>query len=157
MATKVPSSKTPLPHESFFSGSNSGSRPYFDGPKIALCTPIRKTPASFSDSWSEISATRANDITAISNTFTPMVTERLLKRSARKPPAMEKRMNGRANSAPTTGINASRFSGGIFMPMIRKMTRFFSALSLNAPWNCVTNKLQKPRRDSRILDFWILD
>ena len=44
MARKVPSSITPLPHESFFSGSSSGSRPYFDGPKMALWTPIRNTP-----------------------------------------------------------------------------------------------------------------
>ena len=36
MAMNVPNSRMPLPHESFFSGSNSGNSPYFDGPKIAL-------------------------------------------------------------------------------------------------------------------------
>ncbi len=35
MARNVPSSSTPLPQESSASGSNSGSIPYFEGPKIA--------------------------------------------------------------------------------------------------------------------------
>src|SRR3990172_9469486 len=30
--------------------------------------------------------------------------------------------------------------------MIRKRTRNLKRLSLNAPWNCVTNRYQKPRR-----------
>ena len=43
MAMNVPNSKTPLPHDNFFSGNSSGSSPYLDGPKIALWTPIRNT------------------------------------------------------------------------------------------------------------------
>ena len=45
-AEKVPRPKIPLPHDNFFSGSNSGSIPYFVGPKMALCVLIRKMPAS---------------------------------------------------------------------------------------------------------------
>ena len=48
MAEKVPRPKMPLPHDSFFSGSNSGSMPYFVGPKIALCVLIKKMHASSS-------------------------------------------------------------------------------------------------------------
>jgi hypothetical protein len=46
MAVKVPSSSMPLPQDNFLSGNSSGSNPYFDGPKNALCVPIRKTQAS---------------------------------------------------------------------------------------------------------------
>ncbi len=45
-ARKVPSSITPFPQESLFSGSNSGSSPYFDGPNSAPCVLIRKTAAA---------------------------------------------------------------------------------------------------------------
>ncbi len=34
-ARNVPSSMTPLPQESFFSGNSSGSRPYLEGPNSA--------------------------------------------------------------------------------------------------------------------------
>ena len=37
---------TPFPQESLFSGSSSGSRPYFDGPNSAPCVLIRKTAAA---------------------------------------------------------------------------------------------------------------
>ena len=46
IARNVPSSRMPLPHESRRSGNSSGNSPYIDGPKIALCTPIRKIAAS---------------------------------------------------------------------------------------------------------------
>ena len=42
----------------------------------------------------------------ISSSFTPIVTVRLLKRSARKPPAMENRMNGSENKAAVNGTSA---------------------------------------------------
>jgi hypothetical protein len=73
-----------------------------------------------------------------------MVMVRLLKRSARKPPVMENRMNGSANSAPTMPTRRLLFSSGRFMPVMRKMASHFSVLSLNAPWNCVTMSAQKP-------------
>ena len=41
----VPNSMMPLPHESRFSGSSSGSNPYFDGPKSAPSVLIKNTPA----------------------------------------------------------------------------------------------------------------
>ena len=35
----------PLPRDRRFSGKSSGNNPYFEGPKIALCKPIRKIAA----------------------------------------------------------------------------------------------------------------
>ena len=107
--------------------------PYFEGPNTALCTPIKKMLPNSIGRFLSVNAASANIITKISNTFTPMVMVRLLKRSARKPPAIENNINGRAKSAPTTGTNWSRFSGGNPMPMMMKITRLLSALSLNAP------------------------
>ena len=43
MAIQVPSSRMPFPHDNSFSDNSSGSSPYFEGPKNALCTPIRNT------------------------------------------------------------------------------------------------------------------
>ncbi len=97
MAMNVPSSRMPLPHESFRSGNSSGSAPYLDGPKNALCVPMRKTPASSKFLFIVHSPVNTNAMMSSSNTFTPSITERLLKRSARKPPAMENKMNGIAN------------------------------------------------------------
>ena len=45
-ARNVPSSRIPFPQESLFSGSSSGSSPYFDGPNNAPCVLIRKTEAA---------------------------------------------------------------------------------------------------------------
>src|ERR1043166_5428370 len=42
MAMKVVSSRTPLPQESSSAGSNSGRRPYFEGPKTAAWVLARK-------------------------------------------------------------------------------------------------------------------
>ena len=83
IAMNVPSSRIPLPHDSRFSGSNSGKRPYFDGPKKALCTPIPQTAAIPNGTFLNHNPTSANSISNISKTFTPMVMRRLLNRSAR--------------------------------------------------------------------------
>ncbi len=88
----------PLPHDSFFSGSSSGNMPYFVGPKIALCVLIRKTPASISVTFSSQRPSKASDMMPISAHLMAMVTLRLLNRSAKKPPAMENRTNGNANT-----------------------------------------------------------
>jgi hypothetical protein len=74
---------TPLPQESRFSGKISGSNPYFDGPKRAPCVLARNTAAmDIAMLWSP-KPTMAKSITAISKTLVQMVTERLLKRSAK--------------------------------------------------------------------------
>ena len=73
------------------------------------------------------------------------MTLRLLKRSARKPPVMENKMNGTANNMPTIVTSRSRCPVGRSNCVIRKMASHLSALSLNAPWNCVTISAQKPR------------
>ncbi len=70
---------TPLPQESSFSGSNSGSRPYFDGPnKRALCADQKNGGGLHG----QISGGQRGDaqtvITPISNNFVPIVTVRLL-------------------------------------------------------------------------------
>lgn len=135
MAVKVPSSRTPFPQESRDSGSSSGRRPYFDGPKSALWAPMRKTPAIAAGRLSRRKAARTNSITAISNTFTPRVTERLLKRSARCPPAIEKRMKGAEKRRNSIGTTASRCRAVAAAPSPTKVTRAFRALSEKAPWN----------------------
>ena len=114
MAMNVPNSSTPLPHDSRFSGNNSGNKPYFDGPKNALCVPMKKTAASCIGRLLTARPTDANSITNTSKILTPMVTVRLLKRSARNPPAIENRMNGSANNALT--CSPTRCRAGLGKP-----------------------------------------
>ena len=45
IARNVPSSRMPLPQDSWLSGKTSGSRPYFDGPNSAACVLARNTAA----------------------------------------------------------------------------------------------------------------
>ncbi len=155
MAMNVPSSRMPLPHESFRSGNSSGSEPYFAGPKMALCVPIRKTPASSRFLFHAHKPASTSSMMNNSKTFTPSITERLLKRSARNPPAIENKMNGSANSAAMDSPQLFFSASVRFAPKsVTKTTRFFTTLSLNAPWNCVTMSAQKPRDDC---GFWTLD
>src|SRR6185312_9709342 len=100
IAMKVPSSSKPLPHESFRSGSSSGNEPYLDGPKKALCVPMRNTQASSRYRFDVHKPAITSVIIASSKTFTPSITDLLLNRSARNPPVMEKRMKGSENRAP---------------------------------------------------------
>ena len=95
-------------------------------------------------SWLAASPASASSITAISNTLMPIVTERLLNRSAKYPPVMENRMNGSANKAPTMPTSWSRFSFEKPITVISEITSHFRTLSLKAPWNWVMNRLQKP-------------
>ena len=83
MAMNVPSSRMPLPHDSFRSGSSSGSEPYLDGPKMALCVPIRNTLASSRFLFQVHSPANTSAMMKSSKIFTPSITARLLKRSAR--------------------------------------------------------------------------
>ncbi len=145
-ARNVPSSSTPLPHESSFSGSSSGSSPYFDGPNSAACVLARNTAAASSQMFCSERPAVANTITPISIHFVPIVTDRLLYRSARYPPAIEKKMNGTANRPPITRMRKSCVSLLYTRFKMRLMTRNFRRLSLKAPWNWTTIKLQNPRR-----------
>src|SRR5215471_19215796 len=88
-------------------------------------------------------------MTNTSKTLTPIMTVRLLKRSARKPPAIENRMKGNEKSAVTSSPVACFWANETFRPRIMNTTRFFRMLSLNAPWNCVTMRLQNPRKPAR--------
>jgi hypothetical protein len=74
----VPRPIKPLPHESCFSGSNSGNKPYLVGPKKAACVLNRNTTASISGTKFNPSASVASNITPISATLTAMATLRLL-------------------------------------------------------------------------------
>ena len=140
----------PLPQERRFSGSNSGSRPYFEGPKSAACVLSKKIAAAAIHRFTAASPAKAMSITPISITFRPAVTERLLKRSARNPPVIENSRKGTAKSRGTTSTNRrSRFSCCSPMSSSKKLTSHLSALSLKAPWNCVAMRLQKPRRQPR--------
>ena len=136
----------PLPQERRSWGSSSGRTPYFEGPKIALCVPMRKTAASSSGRARSQSAAAANSMMATSAAFTPVMTAGLLKRSAIQPPSIEKSMNGAAKSAPTSATRPCRSSSDIGRAITRRTTRFFSALSLKAFWNWVAMRHQKPRR-----------
>ena len=87
----------------------------------------------------------ASDMMPISTHLMVMATLRLLKRSATNPPAIENKMNGNANNMPTYGTSLLRCSSDKPMPTMRNVTRNLRTLSLNAFWNCVTNRHQKPR------------
>ena len=77
-ARNVPSSMTPFPHDSRFSGRISGNNPYFEGPKRAPCVLARKSAASDMDMLRSAKPAMANNMTAISNSLVPTVTVRLL-------------------------------------------------------------------------------
>src|SRR6266566_5852963 len=93
-----------------------------------------------------VKAYMAKSIAQTSKIFVAIVTLRLLKRSARNPPAIENKRNGRANKFPMTKTSQSFSEAVGFVPRIRKMTKNFRPLSLKAPWNCVAIRLQKPSR-----------
>ena len=151
---KVPSSSRPLPQESFFSGNSSGSRPYLDGPKNELWTPIKNTQPSSNGIWFHQKPASARSITPISKIFTLTLIVRLLKRSAKKPPAMENRMNGSENRAVTSSPTRCNSAVDTFMPRIMNTTSHLRTLSLKAPWNCVTKSAQKPRRRPEASGVW---
>ena len=154
MAEKVPKPNIPLPQDNFFSGSSSGSRPYLDGPKNALCVLIKKTLASISGMAFSHRPSSATDMMPISAHLMVTVTSRLLKRSAKNPPAMENRMNGSAKSAPTSGTSSLRRASDDTTPTMRKVTSQRSRLSLKAFWNSMTNISQKLRsRDPEMDSF----
>jgi len=57
-------------------------------------------------------------------------------------------MNGTENTAPMTGISESIFAVSPLNKFItKKIARNLYKLSLNAPWNWVAKRLQKPRSD----------
>ena len=170
MAMKVPSSSRPLPHDNFCSGSSSGSSPYLDGPKNALCTPIRKTQPSNGQHVSQDAAmpgcnchclhtkpASASSITHISKIFhadghRPFAAT-VGEKSARHGKQNERQRKQRHDQFAK--LDASR-RGTCPCPTSRNTTRFFRTLSLNAPWNCVTMRLQKPRRldsDCRLMSL----
>ena len=136
----------PLPLESFEVGSTSGMMPYFAGAKIVLWMPIRQIAASWSDCISSFSATAAKSMMATSAAFTPIITERLLKRSAIQPPTVAKSRNGTAKSSEEWPTKLS-FSGSLRVTEAStgKMTSQRRALSEKAPWNWVNIRFQKPR------------
>ncbi len=146
----VPKPNMPLPQDSFFSGNNSGNMPYFVGPKKALCVLIKKTATSITGRLSSKKPREATDMIPSSTHLMVMATRRLLKRSAKKPPAMENKTNGSANTMLTRGTNESRFSMDNPIPTIKKMTRNLRVLSLNAFWNSTTNMSQKLRMASGV-------
>ena len=146
MARKVVSSRMPLPQESSLSGSSSGSRPYFAGPKKAACVLARKITANAMRELPRVKAYMAKSMAQTSKILVAMATLRLLKRSARNPPAIENNRNGRAKRLPMTKTRKSFCESVGWVPRIRKMTKNFRPLSLKAPWNCVAIRLQKPSR-----------
>jgi len=146
IAANVVSSSTPFPHDRRFGGRSSGSNPYFEGPNSAACVLARKTAANERVTVSRVNASVANSMTPSSNTFVAMVTWRLLNLSARNPPVIENRTNGAANRKPISRTHRSFWSCVGFFDSARKITKNFRAFSLNAPWNCVAIRLQKPRR-----------
>ncbi len=133
MPRKVPSSSRPLPQDNFFSGNNSGNEPYFAGPKMALCMPMKNKHTSTKLSDCRAKATVAMIMTTISKHLIAMMTLRLANRVASEPPNMEKKMNGNVSSARVSMISrsCSRSPRPRLMPMNR--ANCLSALSLKAP------------------------
>ena len=99
---------TPFPHDRLFSGSNSGSRPYFEGPKSAawLATSVKRDQRKRQE-WVARPAV-ASSIEPNSITLVQIVIWRLLKRSASQPPGMLKIRNGTEKRNVTTETNVSR-------------------------------------------------
>ena len=127
-----------------------------EGPKNELWTPIKNTQPNSIGIWFNQKPASASSITPISKIFTLTLIVRLLKRSAKKPPAIENKMNGSENRAVTSSPTRCNSVDDTFMPRIMNTTSHFRTLSLNAPWNCVTMRLQKPRRldsDCRLMSF----
>src|SRR5258708_9117846 len=146
MARNVVSSRIPLPQDSNLSGRSSGSKPYFEGPKKAACVLARKITAYAIRVLPRANAYMAKSIAQTSKIFVAMVTFRLLKRSARKPPAIENKRNGRSKRFPMTKTSQSFSEAVGLVPRIVKMTKNFRPLSLKAPWNWVAIRLQNPKR-----------
>ena len=146
MPTNVSNSRMPFPADNFEVGSTSGMIPYFAGAKMVLCKPIRQIAASCSPCISNFKATAAKSIIAISPNFTPIITERLLKRSAIQPPTVANNRNGTANNSEECPTKLS-LSASLkeTVTSTGKITNQRSALSENAPWNWVNIKFQKPR------------
>src|SRR5258708_2224298 len=136
----------PLPQESNLAGRSSGSKPYFEGPKKAACVLARKITRYAIRELPRVKAYIAKSIAQTSKIFVAIVTLCLLKRSARNPPAIENKRNGRAKRFPMTKTRKSFCDSVGLVPRIRKMTKNFRPLSLKAPWNCVAIRLQKPSR-----------
>ena len=144
IARKVPSSITPFPQERLFSGSNSGNRPYFEGPNNAawLATSVSAVSESPKE-WVARPAV-ASSMEPNSIAFVQIVICRLLNRSASQPPGMLKTRNGTENRNVTIETNVSRSARAKFIPTIIESNRLRRMLSLNAPWNCVAMRAQKP-------------
>src|SRR5580700_3257257 len=143
----VVSSMMPLPQLSFDSGSNSGSNPYFVGPKIAPCVQARNRAMPAISRRLLASAYVARPITPSSKNFVQSVTLRLLYLSAKYPPGMEKSRKGTAKSSGTTSTNQrSRRSFERAESRTRKLTSHLRALSLKAPWNWTAMSAQNPAR-----------
>ncbi len=132
--------------------------PYFAGAKKVLWIPIRQIAASCSDCLSETNASTAKSMMPISASFTPTITERLLKRSAIHPPTVENNRNGTANSSEA--CEAKPFLSASFKvteASTGKITSQRNALSEKAPWNWVNIRFQKPRgQDVDASEFMML-
>src|SRR5579859_4664132 len=126
-ARRVPSSMMPLPQLSLDRGSNSGSKPYLVGPKIAPCVQARKRAAPAKSRRLLASAKVARPMTPSSKTFVQSVTVRLLYLSAKYPPGMEKSKNGMAKRRGTMRTNQrSRRSLDRVESRTRKLTSHLS-------------------------------
>ncbi len=136
----------PLPQESHFSGRISGNKPYFEGPNNAACVATTNRMASCKGKYPVRSATIPPAMAAISISLVPMITCRLLKRSARNPPVILNSTRGteKNNKMIGTILSACARVSAMLSAMYDK--RFWNALVLNAPWNCVTFSAQKLRR-----------
>src|SRR6266851_2278684 len=131
-ASSVQNSITPFPQLNLLVGSSSGISPYFDGPKIAPCVQTKNSATAASPSRFCHSAYVANPIVITSSTFVQIVTLRLLNRSAKNPPGIEKTRKGTANTSGTTSTNKkSLCSRDTPASSTRKLTSHFKALSLN--------------------------
>jgi len=117
-----------------------------EGPKNELWTPIKNTQPNSMGIWFNQKPASARSITPISKNFHAHADGPLAETVAKKPPAIENKMNGSENRAVTSSPTRCNSAEDTFMPRIMNTTSHFRTLSLNAPWNCVTMRLQKPRR-----------
>jgi len=130
IARKVPNSITPLPHDKRLAGSNSGSKPYFEGPNSAAWVATKPSATKHMiREWSASPAV-ATVMAPISIPLVQSVTRRLLKRSASQPPVMLKSTNGMEKRNVTRETKLERSLPASPMPTTIASSRLRRMLSL---------------------------
>src|SRR4051812_48041984 len=147
MALNIATCRNPFPQDSRDSLSNSGNSPNFDGLKTADCERNSKAANTARGRLCKMIASATTNVIPSSADLVTIVTERLLKRSAKYPPGVEKRMNGTANMALIRMADWCRSRYRMLAPTNKTNTSVLRAYSLNALWKTVTPRANTRRHE----------